>query len=36
MPWPQGEDWGYGPPRILTAARVRAAAEALEDHTPDA
>ncbi|MFB7054131.1 DUF1877 family protein [Streptomyces vinaceus] len=36
MPWPQGEDWGYGPPRILTADRVHAAAEALEDHTPDA
>ncbi|MFE2477743.1 DUF1877 family protein [Streptomyces sp. NPDC059389] len=35
MPWPEGEDWGYGPPRILTADRVRAAADALENHTPD-
>lgn len=35
MPWPEAEDWGYGPPRLLTADRVRAAADALEDHAPD-
>ncbi len=35
MPWPEGEDWGYGPPRILTADRVRAAVDALDDHAPD-
>ncbi|MFG3345078.1 YfbM family protein [Streptomyces sp. NPDC048018] len=26
---PRAEDWGYGPPRYLTAERVRVAAEAL-------
>jgi hypothetical protein len=26
---PDAEDWGYGPPRYLTPARVRVAAEAL-------
>ncbi|MFE6912019.1 YfbM family protein [Streptomyces erythrochromogenes] len=36
MPWPAGSDWGYGPPRLLTADRVRAAADALEAHAPDA
>ncbi|MFF9070149.1 YfbM family protein [Streptomyces sp. NPDC014891] len=35
MPWPEGEDWGYGPPRLLTADRVRAAVDALEAHAPD-
>ncbi len=36
MPWPAGSDWGYGPPRLLTAERVRAAVDALEAHAPDA
>ncbi|MGW2041242.1 DUF1877 family protein [Streptomyces virginiae] len=35
MPWPAGRDWGYGPPRLLTADRVRAAADALDAHAPD-
>ncbi|KJK53891.1 MULTISPECIES: YfbM family protein [unclassified Streptomyces] len=37
MPWPEGQDWGYGPPRLLTADRVRAAADALDDpaYAPD-
>ncbi|MFD4935447.1 YfbM family protein [Streptomyces virginiae] len=35
MPWPEGEDWGYGPPRLLTADRIRAAADALEAYAPD-
>ncbi len=35
MPWPAGQDWGYGPPRLLPADRVRAAAEALDAHAPD-
>ncbi len=35
MPWPEGHDWGYGPPRLLTADRVRAAADALDAHAPE-
>ncbi|MEU6312196.1 YfbM family protein [Streptomyces sp. NPDC047014] len=35
MPWPAGHDWGYGPPRLLAADRVRAAASALAAHNPD-
>ncbi|AWZ10776.1 MULTISPECIES: YfbM family protein [unclassified Streptomyces] len=35
MPWPEGHDWGYGPPRLLTADRVRVAADALDAHGPD-
>ncbi|WP_079001902.1 YfbM family protein [Streptomyces sp. AS58] len=35
MPWPAGHDWGYGPPRLLTADRVRAAVDALDAHAPD-
>ncbi|MGW2397384.1 YfbM family protein [Kitasatospora sp. NPDC001664] len=29
-PMPGAEDWGYGPPRHLTVAQVRSAAEGLE------
>ncbi|MGW4508243.1 YfbM family protein [Streptomyces sp. NPDC004436] len=36
LPWPAGHDWGYGPPRLLGAERVRAAVDALDDHAPDA
>lgn len=34
-PLPEADDWGYGPPRYVTAGRVRLAAEALTRMTYD-
>ncbi|MGW2276276.1 YfbM family protein [Streptomyces yangpuensis] len=35
VPLPEADDWGYGPPRYVTADRVRLAADALTGMTYD-